>query len=99
MGVIAGTINKARVGRVASGPLRCQNCKHEWQQEYEIPHSGLLCPNCGFCKGFAKGKFTGGKDDAVYECACGESLLNLCQRPDKTKYLLCISCGSASANL
>ena len=77
----------------ASGPMRCLRCKHEWVYARPLPDKIVDCPACGCNAGVPAGTFGGGDDDAMWVCACGNSLLTLIVNRTGREKLLCIGCG------
>lgn len=78
----------------ASGPMKCLRCKHEYIAVRKLPEDAVVdCPECGCHASVAAGIYSAGRDEAVWTCNCGNTLMELVVRKDGTEQLFCIGCG------
>lgn len=78
----------------ASGPMRCLRCKHETVTVRKLPEAAITdCPSCGCHTFVAAGIYSAGKDEAVWVCNCGNTLMELVVDTKGKECLFCIGCG------
>ncbi len=78
----------------ATGPMRCLRCKHEYIGVRKLPENAVVdCPECGCHAAVAAGIYSAGKDEAVWQCNCGNTLMELVVSTEGKERLFCIGCG------